>query len=478
MKRLLFIIYLMFIVLNIMAYQPMLIEGHIWTITISGEDTSGKDNNLEDFVYYKTIGDSTINGEIYKKVYKSSDKINWNLEYLMMENTEEQKVWKYHNNNKNLIFDFTLNVGDRLKNSSHICNEIKYIKDQKGNILKRMDFGEFYWIEGYGYEYIILDGVSYYLSSVEDENGFIIDCSKGLEYYNPMVVDGYSWNIITSSSLMLPDTKMYSTQKQKIEGDSIIDGIVYKKLWLYSDANSDKRSLITLVREDIEEQKIFVYDKSVEVLLYDLGVEVGDTIKVLGDLSNLAYSSNSINIKENLVIIVDNIDFIEDPIYGKLKVVSYYNADPNFNEFKSIIYERYGMTTGWLYNNCMAYVGSAPQEMICAFDENDELVLKREYTITGYGEVKDCYIKEEIGTNIETAQKEENIYYNSQEKTLYFDIKNAETITIHDAMGKMIINRTITSGIKQLPLNLNSGVYIIHFSSNNQQTIHTKIMVK
>ena len=298
------------------------------------------------------------------------------------------------------------------------------------------------------------------------------------EDYAPMVVEGYSWNIITSSLLMFPDTKMYSTQKQKIEGDSIIDGIVYKKLWLYSDANSDKRSLITLVREDIEEQKVFVYDKGVEVLLYDLGVEVGDTIKVLGDLSNLAYSSNSINIKENLVIVVDKIDFIEDPIYGKLKVVSYYNADPNFNEFKCTVYERYGMTTGWLYNICMAYVGGASHRVICAFDENDELVLKREYTITGYGEVKDCYIKEEIGTNIETAQKEENIYYNSQEKTLYFDIKNAETITIHDAMGKMIINRTITSGIKQLPLNLNSGVYIIHFSSNNQQTIHTKIMVK
>ena len=293
--------------------------------------------------------------------------------------------------------------------------------------------------------------------------------------YQPMVVEGYSWNIITSSSLMFPDTKMYSTQKQKIEGDSIIDGIVYKKLWLYSDANSDKRSLITLVREDIEEQKVFVYDKGVEVLLYDLGAEVGDTIKILGDLSNLAYSSNSINIKENLVIVVDNIDFIEDPIHGKLKVVSYYNADPNFNEFKSTIYERYGMTTGWLYNNCMAYVGAAPQKVICAFDENDELVLKREYTITGYGEVKDCYIKEEIGTNIETAQKEENIYYNSQEKTLHLNIETAETITIYDAMGKMVMTREINSTTKSIPINLTPGIYIV---TNKNQNIYSKIVIK
>ena len=56
------------------------------------------------------------------------------------------------------------------------------------------------------------------------------------------------------------------------------------------------------------------------------------------------------------------------------------------------------MTTGWLFNYCKASVGGATQRVICAFDENDKLVLKREYTITGYGEVKDCYIKEEIGT--------------------------------------------------------------------------------
>ena len=277
---------------------------------------------------------------------------------------------------------------------------------------------------------------------------------------------------------MFPDTKKYSTQKQLIGGDSVVDGIVYKKLWWFSDANSDEKSLVVLLREDIEEQKVFAYDKGVEVLLYDLGVEVGDTIKVLGDLSDLVYDFHSTIIKENISLVVDNIDFIEDPIYGRLKVVTYYNADPNFNEFKCTVYERYGMTTGWLYNICMAYVGGASHRVICAFDENDELVLKREYTITGYGKVKDCYIKEEIGTNIETAQNEENIYYNSQEKTLYFDIENTETITIYDAMGKMIINCTETSGIKQLPLNLNSGVYIVHFSSNNQQVIHTKIMVK
>ena len=170
--------------------------------------------------------------------------------------------------------------------------------------------------------------------------------------YQAMVVEGYSWNVVSSYLQMFPDTKKYSTQKQLIEGDSVVDGIVYKKLWWFSDANSDEKSLVVLLREDIEEQKVFAYDKGVEVLLYDLGVEVGDTIKVLGDLSDLVYDFYSTIIKENISLVVDNIDFIEDPIYGRLKVVTYYNADPNFNEFKCTVYERYAMQT--LYNHPVA----------------------------------------------------------------------------------------------------------------------------
>ena len=230
-----------------------------------------------------------------------------------------------------------------------------------------------------------------------------------------------------------------------------------------------------MLREDIEEQKVFAYDKGVEVLLYDLGVEVGDTIKVLGDLSDLVYDFYSTIIKENISLVVDNIDFIEDPIYGRLKVVTYYNADPNFNEFKCTVYERYGMTTGWLYNSCMAYVGGASHRVICAFDENDELVLKREYTIAGYGEVKDCYINEEIGTNVETAQKGENIYYNSQEKRLYVDIENVEMIMVYDAVGKNIITKEVDLETKSISLNLNSGIYIVMTKNGNR---YAKIVVK
>ena len=101
--------------------------------------------------------------------------------------------------------------------------------------------------------------------------------------------------------------------------------------------------------------------------------------------------------------------------------------------------------------------------------------MKREYTITGYGEVKDCYIKEEIGTNIETAQKEKNIYYNSQDKMLYIDFEGDVNVVIYNTMGKIVMSPNIDSSTKSIPLNLTSGIYIV---TNKNKNIYSKIVIK
>ena len=88
MKRLFFISCLMFMVINAMAYQPMLAEGRIWNVLLTGIDPLGKGNDWEEVVYYKIEGDSVIDGDVYKRVYESQDKIDWVLKYLMMENVK------------------------------------------------------------------------------------------------------------------------------------------------------------------------------------------------------------------------------------------------------------------------------------------------------------------------------------------------------------------------------------------------------
>ena len=52
--------------------------------------------------------------------------------------------------------------------------------------------------------------------------------------YQAMVVEGYSWNVVANRNYVTsPTIRDFDTHKEKFEGDSVIDGVMYKKLWLY-----------------------------------------------------------------------------------------------------------------------------------------------------------------------------------------------------------------------------------------------------
>ena len=326
------------------------------------------------------------------------------------------------------------------------------------------------------------NGELLYQMSDAEMDSFGVECkclnNKTLnEDYAPMVVEGYSWNLVYTGADYGVDIETYHTYTEKIEGDSIIDGVVYKKLWEAYDANLENKQFLALIREDITEQKVFAYNDGAEVLLYDLGVEVGDTIRVFDWLHHLKYV-NSSNIEEKEEdfsrLIVEEIEFVEDEKYGTLKKVTYHMSDTDF-PLKTIIYERYGSTTGWAISNHAMIVGGGPGSMICAFDETGDVVFKRKYTIKGYGEVKDCYVNVEIGSDIETLERENGIYYNSQDGILYVDFAGVGVIVIYDAMGKMVMRKKVDSPTKSIPLNLTSGIYIV---TSKSQNIHSKIVVK
>jgi hypothetical protein len=190
------------------------------------------------------------------------------------------------------------------------------------------------------------------------------------------VVEGYSWNVVHSGDGGIPTQRLYGTNKEIIKGDSIINGITYKKLWEAEDCDLEKRKLLALIREDVEKQKVYAYNKGAEVLLYDLGAEIGDTIEVLNWLYQIKYlDSTNVQDKEYYFsyLVVDNIDYIEDETYGNLKIVNYHKA--GWEHRRVTIYERYGDVTGWTTSSHAEIDGMGPGHVICAFDENDELKL-------------------------------------------------------------------------------------------------------
>ena len=71
-----------------------------------------------------------------------------------------------------------------------------------------------------------------------------------------------------------------------------------------------------------------------------------------------------------------------------------------------------------------------------------------------------------------------DVYYNSENRVLVLDVENLMGITVYDAMGKMVVNRELTAGVKAISLDLNMGVYIVNIVTDNKQSIRSKIVVK
>ncbi|MBU0489231.1 MAG: T9SS type A sorting domain-containing protein [Bacteroidetes bacterium] len=74
-----------------------------------------------------------------------------------------------------------------------------------------------------------------------------------------------------------------ATEHIKFEGDTTIDPAVYKKVWRSTDEFHDYWSPYGFIRETIENQVYFRTDTSQqEYLLNDFGLNVNDTVKIVG----------------------------------------------------------------------------------------------------------------------------------------------------------------------------------------------------
>lgn len=120
MKRLFFICCLIFMSMNTMACDSVLVEGRVWCFE-NYQDTDPCCDDEPEFIgfsYYKVNGDSIINGENYKKIYFSYDSIDWVLEYLIWEDIKNKKLWN-HIRGKKVFFK---EIKEKKKNSEILKN--------------------------------------------------------------------------------------------------------------------------------------------------------------------------------------------------------------------------------------------------------------------------------------------------------------------------------------------------------------------
>lgn len=295
--------------------------------------------------------------------------------------------------------------------------------------------------------------------------------------YQSMVREGYSWSVIYSDGDDADDVERYYTRLEKIEGDSVVDGVVYKKLW-------EDNSLLALIREDASEQKVFAYNDGVEVLLYDLSANIGDRVSTFGCLSDLK-SVNESNVGERERWFVDaevvEVGVIEDEVYGQLKTVTY--CDVKNRDIKWTVRERYGAWRGWATSPRCMIIGGTTGRVICAFDENGELVLKSKETIPGYGDVEDCSLDLMIDTSVDVLHEDKVVYgafYDSKTRRLNIDVDCAVKVMVRDALGRCLLTKWIMPEDKGISLlNVVDGFYIVEMYDRRDRLVsHYKILTR
>jgi hypothetical protein len=103
---------------------------------------------------------------------------------------------------------------------------------------------------------------------------FVFACTFTKAQYTPLLNESSTWHGVTYG---------WGTFDfwNKIIGDSLINDQTYKKVYS-GDTQDDLIYLIALMREDVAEQKVYIWTGTEEHMLYDFDVQIGETVSTLG----------------------------------------------------------------------------------------------------------------------------------------------------------------------------------------------------
>ena len=210
--------------------------------------------------------------------------------------------------------------------------------------------------------------------------------------YQPIVVEGYYWNVVNRrAQLDGNNTTEYSTIAEKIEGDSIFNNLTKKQLQRSTNDEMTEFSIVALIREDIENQKVWAYIGEKEYLIYDFACSVGDKVTTL---KSLQCAENQVKEIEMTIKAIEEIEDLGGAKYNKYTATI---ADQDI-----VYYERFGSENGWYSRSYDGITGGGVNFMVCAFDSNGEILFKPTHH-NELVEIEDCYINE-TKTNIDNVE--------------------------------------------------------------------------
>jgi len=258
-----------------------------------------------------------------------------------------------------------------------------------------------------------------------------------------LVKDGHQWNV-TYQPFDSPGTFTVLT---KISGDTLVDDLLYSKIY-HSQDTFDTNWIVSnhLIRED-EERKVFVKSGNLEeYLLYDFGLEVGDTY--MFECSSTVTSIDS--------IILNN---------GESRKRLHLNLTGE--NYGPVWIEGIGEALGGLFGSSAYCIFDVGGKLRCFYD-NDELL---------YPESPQTCFTETSNSVYNTLPSDVKIYPNPIYETVHITSGSTKikSFRIIDLMGRPVYSDEYKDEIINVTY-LKAGTYFIVLEMENGDLYSEKLM--
>lgn len=257
----------------------------------------------------------------------------------------------------------------------------------------------------------------------------------------------------------VPAGNNYATYFTKFEGDTIIDGYSYKKIWRCDEEDLINWSTDGFIRENEDHQVFLKPPDYIEGLIYDFGVSPGDSVEALN------VYLNSSNILHFVVTEVDSVLLLD----GYRKRVTLYEY---INQKEEVWIEGVGSYFGIL-NSCNDAYGIACGgfSALC-YKENGSLVYQEPVYAT-------CFYSVTVGLS-SVKQERLQVYPNPAKNfvSITFPNNSGRWVEVWDFSGKIIEKNLFFE--KNILLNLqevDNGMYIIKVLDDENYYLPFKLIV-
>jgi hypothetical protein len=259
--------------------------------------------------------------------------------------------------------------------------------------------------------------------------------SENARAYQPMLQSNQTWEV-TIYGLIAQNVS------HTLGNATVINGQEYTPVISNNSTFPGEPFTVALLREDVAEEKIYIYEDGQEYLLYDFGVEVGETITI-----------RSVN--SSVDITITNVSEIE--INGvSRKIISYAQGEWFVGDYTEGIGSRYG-----LIDFATAQITDYSPWLTCYY-ENGELIWDNTLDKLSCNSVSNIEESEILELAVFPNPTAEELFINFSD-----NVSGQILFQVFDTAGKLVLEKkeNVTSVIRLDVSTLSTGNYTVKATS-------------